>query len=165
MAQQSVRRGRKNQGFPTCRQSTLRVMWFRSANSHTGHGSRCRSTGRTDGSIRLRASSTYPLASEGASTDGKRSGSYSPPTENLQVRERAAPSAPLSLLLDQDCLLPPAWRLVGTVDASRPAARSLLSLQKFLARPLDATVARRWLLGVIDPANELIPAERREVFP
>src|SRR5690606_28106586 len=43
---------------------------------HTGHGSRCRSTGRTDGSIRLRASSTYPLASEGASTDGKPSGSF-----------------------------------------------------------------------------------------
>ena len=36
MAQQSVRRGRKNQGFPPCFTSTLRVMWFRSANSHTG---------------------------------------------------------------------------------------------------------------------------------
>ena len=36
MAQQSARRGRKNQGFPPCFISTLRVMWFRSANSHTG---------------------------------------------------------------------------------------------------------------------------------
>lgn len=36
MAQQSARRGRKNQGNPPCFVSTLRVMWFRSANSHTG---------------------------------------------------------------------------------------------------------------------------------
>jgi len=36
MAQQSVRRGRKNQGFPPCYPGTLRVMWIRSANSHTG---------------------------------------------------------------------------------------------------------------------------------
>jgi len=36
MAQQSARRDRKNQGFPPCLSSTLRVMWFRSANSHTG---------------------------------------------------------------------------------------------------------------------------------
>ncbi len=35
MAQQSARRDRKNQRFPPCK-STLRVMWFRSANSHTG---------------------------------------------------------------------------------------------------------------------------------
>ena len=36
MAQQSARRGRKNQGFPPCFISTLRVMWFRSANSPYG---------------------------------------------------------------------------------------------------------------------------------
>lgn len=36
MAKQSARRDRKNQGFPPCFISTLRVMWFRSANSHTG---------------------------------------------------------------------------------------------------------------------------------
>lgn len=36
MAKQSARRDRKNQGFSPCFISTPRVMWFRSANSHTG---------------------------------------------------------------------------------------------------------------------------------
>jgi len=31
MARQSVRRGRKNQGFPPCFTSTLRVIWIRSS--------------------------------------------------------------------------------------------------------------------------------------
>lgn len=95
----------------------------------------------------------------------KRSDSYSPQRGNADVREYAGLSALLSLLVDQDCLLPSAWRLIGAVDATRPAARSLLSLQQFLAGSVNAALARRWLLGVIDPANELIPAERSEVFP
>ena len=35
MAQQSARRGWKNQCFPPCQEHAL-VMWIRSANSHTG---------------------------------------------------------------------------------------------------------------------------------
>src|SRR5215213_4934026 len=75
MAQQSVRRGRKNQGFPPCFTSTLRVMWFRSANSHTGsqHSSTAASEAgqmaASDDRVRPIQKS---LASKGASTDGKR---------------------------------------------------------------------------------------------
>jgi len=55
MAQQSVRRGRKNQMYSSCLEHAF-MIWFRSANSHTGPQlHRCTIRGRTDGSIRLRA--------------------------------------------------------------------------------------------------------------
>ncbi|MDP0928687.1 hypothetical protein Q0601_16000 [Paracoccus onubensis] len=73
--------------------------------------------------------------------------------------------AALSLLVDQDCLLPSAWLLVCTVNAACPAARSLLSFQQFVTGSLNATLARLCLFRIIDPADELIPAKRREVFP
>src|SRR6266850_1080617 len=70
MAQQSARRGRKNQMYSSCLEHAF-MIWFRSANSHTGPQlDRC-IRGRTDGSIRLRADILQkPLASRGASTDG-----------------------------------------------------------------------------------------------
>ena len=74
MAQRSARRDRENQGFPPCLMSTLRVIWTRSANSHTGqHRPGGAQTGRTDGSIRLRDRHlSIHLALKGASTEGKR---------------------------------------------------------------------------------------------
>jgi len=54
MAQQSVT-GSEEPGLTTVLASTLRVMWFRSANSHTGQQLHRCITGRTDGSCRLRA--------------------------------------------------------------------------------------------------------------
>jgi hypothetical protein len=55
MAQQSGRRGRKNQMNSSCLEHAF-MIWFRSANSHTGPQlHRCTIRGRTDGSIRLRA--------------------------------------------------------------------------------------------------------------
>ena len=70
MAQQSARRGRKNQVYSSCLEHAF-MIWFRSANSHTGPQlHRCTIRGRTDGSIRLRANLLQkPLASRGASTD------------------------------------------------------------------------------------------------
>src|SRR5712671_5580285 len=70
MAQQSARRGRKNQMNPSCLEHAF-MIWFRSANSHTGPQlHRCTIRGRTDGSIRLRADLLQKsLASRGASTD------------------------------------------------------------------------------------------------
>jgi hypothetical protein len=70
MAQQSARRGRKNQMNSSCLEHAF-MIWFRSANSHTGPQlHRCTIRGRTDGSIRLRADLLQkPLASSGASTD------------------------------------------------------------------------------------------------
>src|SRR5215831_13886072 len=70
MAQQSVRRGRKNQMYSSCLEHAF-MIWFRSANSHTGPQlHRCTIRGRTDGSIRLRADLLQKsLASHGASTD------------------------------------------------------------------------------------------------
>ena len=58
-----------------CASSTLRVIWTRSANSHTGRRlCSCRIQGRTDDSIRPRATTTptFSLARRGASTDGER---------------------------------------------------------------------------------------------
>src|ERR1700722_15232791 len=70
MAQQSARRGRKNQMNPSCLEHAF-MIWFRSANSHTGPQLHRCIRGRTDGSIRLRAGILQkPLASRGASTDG-----------------------------------------------------------------------------------------------
>jgi hypothetical protein len=51
------------------------------------------------------------------------------------------------------------------MNATDPAARSLLPLQQLFAGSPDAALARRWLLRVIDPADEFIPAERRQAFP
>jgi hypothetical protein len=68
MAQQSVRRGWDNQGFPQCFEHAW-VIWTRSANSHTGRRlSSCRIKGRTDDSIRPRAATapTFTLAWKGA---------------------------------------------------------------------------------------------------
>src|SRR5579864_7073591 len=52
MAQQSARRGRKNQMYSSCLQHAF-MIWFRSANSHTGPQLHRCIRGRTDGSIRL----------------------------------------------------------------------------------------------------------------
>jgi hypothetical protein len=51
------------------------------------------------------------------------------------------------------------------VNAACPAARAFLALQQFVTGPLDATLARLWLFCIIHPADELIPAERRQTFP
>lgn len=55
MAQQSARRGRKNQMYSSCLEHAF-MIWFRSANSHTGPQLHRCIRGRTDGSIRLRVS-------------------------------------------------------------------------------------------------------------
>jgi hypothetical protein len=69
MAQQSARRGRKNQMYSSCLEHAF-MIWFRSANSHTGPQLHRCTRGRTDGSIRLRANLLQkPLALGGASTD------------------------------------------------------------------------------------------------
>src|SRR5258705_13164405 len=70
MAQQSARRGRKNQMYSSCLEHAF-MIWFRSANPHTGPQLHRCIRGRTDGSIRLRANILQKLlASGGASTDG-----------------------------------------------------------------------------------------------
>src|SRR5712691_9682723 len=74
MAQRSARRGRENQGCPKCFEHALGVMDparelpYRPAADHR------RIRGRTDGSIRLRATAIlkFSLAGKGASTDGQR---------------------------------------------------------------------------------------------
>jgi hypothetical protein len=65
MAQQSTRRGRTTRAFH-CNQSTLWVIWIRSANSHTDRSVWCCIRGRPDGSIRPRVrSSKYRLRLRG----------------------------------------------------------------------------------------------------
>jgi hypothetical protein len=73
--------------------------------------------------------------------------------------------AVLSSPIDQDCLLPTTWRLVSAVNAACPTAWPLLSVQEFVTGSRDAALACDWLLSVIDPADELVSAERRQAFP
>jgi len=94
-----------------------------------------------------------------------RPGSFRPAPTQPAVRLRAGLWAALSSLIDQDCLLPPAWRLVGTVNTTRPTAWPLFPFQKFVTSSLDPALTRRWLLRVIDPADELVSTERRQVLP
>src|SRR3546814_18450109 len=60
----------------------------------------------------------------------------------------------LCLLINQDCLLPSAWRLVGAVNATRPAARSFLSLKQFVTGPFNAALTRLCLFRVVDPTED-----------
>src|SRR3546814_17482762 len=69
----------------------------------------------------------------------------------------------LCLLINQDCLLPSAWRLVGAVNATRPAARSFLSLKQFVTSPFNAALTRLCLFRVVDPTDELVSSEERRV--
>ena len=75
MAQQSARRGWKNQGFPQCFEHACGDLDLTRELPYRPAVVRCRIRGRTDGSIRLRAItiSKISLAQTGASTDGKRS--------------------------------------------------------------------------------------------
>src|SRR5262249_14239903 len=69
MAQQSARRGWKNQMYSSCLEHAFMV-WFRSANSPRGPQLHRCIRGRTDGSIRLCANLLQkPLALGAASTD------------------------------------------------------------------------------------------------
>ena len=64
----SCSRGRKNQMNPSCLEHAF-MIWFRSANSHTGPQLHRCIRGRTDGSIRLRADILQkPLAFAGRMT-------------------------------------------------------------------------------------------------
>jgi hypothetical protein len=88
-----------------------------------------------------------------------------PGTTNGGHRSQAGLRAVLSFFIDQDCLLPSAWRLVGAVNAACPTAGPFLPLQQFVTGSLNTTSARCWLFRVIDPANELISTERGKAFP
>jgi hypothetical protein len=67
--------------------------------------------------------------------------------------------------IDQNGLLPGARRLIGAMNATCPAAGPLLSLQQFACGSLHTTLARFWLFGVVDPADELITTEGRQAAP
>lgn len=66
---------------------------------------------------------------------------------------------------DQDRLLPSARRLIGPVDAARPTAGAPLALEQLFAGPFYPALARGRLFGFLDPADKLIPAERRQAVP
>ena len=52
-----------------------------------------------------------------------------------------------------------------TMGAPRPAAGSTHAIEKFLLRPSNTAFSGCWLLGILDPADELIPGKRGDVFP
>ena len=52
-----------------------------------------------------------------------------------------------------------------SVTASGPAARATLAFFQLLLRPANAACSGHLLLGVVDPANELVARQRRDVVP
>src|SRR5690606_35690313 len=58
-------------------------------------------------------------------------------------------------------------RLAGAlaVLAARPAARPAFAFLQLLEGPADAALAGLVLLGVFDPADELVACKRRDVVP
>jgi hypothetical protein len=51
------------------------------------------------------------------------------------------------------------------VAAPRPAARPTLAFLKLLLRSANATLSGHPLLGILDPADELVAGQRRYVLP
>ena len=49
--------------------------------------------------------------------------------------------------------------------APRPAARPTLAFLKFLLGPADPAVPGYFLLGILDPTDELVPGQRCDVRP
>jgi hypothetical protein len=49
--------------------------------------------------------------------------------------------------------------------AARPATGPTLALFQLLLGPTNATFPRYLLLGILDPANEFVAGERRDVVP
>ena len=49
--------------------------------------------------------------------------------------------------------------------ASRPAARAALTFFEFLLGPSNAAITSDLLLGILDPADELVAGQRRDVVP
>jgi len=52
-----------------------------------------------------------------------------------------------------------------TMSAPRPAAGPTLAFLEFFLRPANAPSSGRLLLGILDPADELVAGERRDVVP
>jgi hypothetical protein len=51
------------------------------------------------------------------------------------------------------------------VTAPRPAARPTLAFLQLLLGPADAAFSGHLLLGILDPADELVAGQRRDVLP
>src|SRR6516162_4966222 len=77
MAQQSARRGQENQCFPQCFEHALGEMDQAHELPYRPAAAQRRIRGRTDGSIRLRATAIlkFSLARKGASTDARKGAS------------------------------------------------------------------------------------------
>src|SRR5437762_919591 len=73
----------------------------------------------------------------------------------MRQRVRSA-SAPLRRLLAARAL---------AVLAPRPAAGPTLAFFELLLRPPNAALPGHLLLGVLDPADELVASQRRDVLP
>src|SRR4051812_36296851 len=154
MAQQSARRGRKNQVYSSCLEHAF-MIWFRPANSHTGPQlHRCTIRGRTDGSIRLCADLLQKsLASRGASTD-----EYTP-------QNGAKPLCPIQSLVAKLKQVGNLQRFSAAVKAGieyRPADRLPNSIPRRKTRHF-AVVERELFTGILTVAVAIVPAGRGAV--
>jgi hypothetical protein len=77
----------------------------------------------------------------------------------LVVRDAEFPARLLLLMLVR--LLAGAFAVL----APRPAAGPTLALFKLLLSSADAAFSGHLLLGILDPTDELVAAQRRDVFP
>ena len=51
------------------------------------------------------------------------------------------------------------------MTASRPAAGATLAFLELLQSPENAAFSSLWLFGILDPADELVAGQRRNVLP
>lgn len=68
-------------------------------------------------------------------------------------------------LVFQYRLLPSAWRFVCPVNAARPAARPLLPFQQLFTTARYPSRPGCRLFCILNPANKLVPSQRRQLFP
>src|SRR5215218_1796338 len=131
--------------------------------SPTTSGRRTSSTGMPPIRAPRTPGSTHALCSP--SSGDRRAGL---PPSARQRHERGSDSRGRSTGREDRCARRGSKPLPGgavAVLAPRPAAGPALAILEFLPCPANAAFSGRLLLGVLDPANELIARQGRDVLP
>jgi hypothetical protein len=84
-------------------------------------------------------------------------------TSRLRRQGRAHLARATRILPGQNNILLPAGAVA--VRAARPTTGAALAFLKLFSRAADAALPGGLLLGVLDPADELVARERRNVVP
>lgn len=128
-----------------------------------------RESARSARSTRIRSPRT-PRPRGAPITDASRSSSVVAKRSAEEHRQRHPQAHQIhrSRLRPRRCATLRLWPLSAgalAVLAPRPAAGPTAAVLELLLRPTNASVSSLALLGVLDPANELVAGKRRDVVP